>query len=307
MNQVRTDTPAWLLATEPTMCPCGCIGRRRKVSFLEKTLGDSAEVVRHAMYAESPGRQRGLWRVDPRVKLVGLVALLVGVALVHSPLTLLLAYAALVAAAWAGGIPMTSFLRRVWLVIPLFTAIAVAPATLDLITPGDLVVHLWSWGGTPHGLTRQGLLSAVLIILRVACSVSLALMVTMSTPWNRLLAALGSLGVPRVFVMIIAMAYRYLFVLLGTITDLLLARKARTVEPSSHGEGDRRFAGAALGTVLGKSTHLAEEVHQAMVARGYTGHHHSLAAARVRAVDLALLLAAFAAAIALQGVDHLLR
>jgi cobalt ECF transporter T component CbiQ len=303
----RVETPAWLLATEPATSPCGCIGRPRKASFLEKTLGDSTELFRHAMYAELPEGHGRLWRVDPRIKMACLLALLVAIALVHNPLTLLTAYAALVAAASVGGIPLRPFLRRVWLVIPLFTAIAVAPATLSVVTPGDLIVQLWTWHGTPHGLTRQGLLTAALVILRVACSVSVVLMVTMSTPWNRLLGALRALGVPKVFVMIVAMAYRYLFVLLGTITDLLLARKARTVEPPGHGAMDRRFAGAALGTILSKSSHLSEEVHQAMVARGYTGAHHSLRPSRVHSADLAVLAGVLAAAIALQGVDHLLR
>lgn len=302
----RVDTPAWLVQPQAPLRPGSRAGRRR-VSFLERTLGDGAEVFRRAMYAEIDGSRGALQRFDPRAKLVALVALLVAVALVHSPLTLVVGYAAIVAVAWVGGVPMRSFVRRVWLVVPAFTAIAVAPATLSVVTPGQIVVPLWTWHGAPQGLTRQGLLAAALIVLRVACSVSLVLLVTLTTPWNRLLGALGALGVPRIFVTIIAMAYRYLFVLLGNITDLLMARKARTVRPPDHGAGDRRFVGAAVGTLLGKSHHLAEEVHQAMVARGYAGRHYALERSRFVAADVLVVLAALAAAVVILGADRVLR
>jgi hypothetical protein len=39
---------------------------------------------------------------------------------------------------------------------------------------------------------------------------------TLTTPWIRLLAALGGLGVPRIFILIIGMAYRYIFLLLAS-------------------------------------------------------------------------------------------
>ena len=33
-----TATPAWLVQGEVALCPCGCIGKRKKGSFVEKTL-----------------------------------------------------------------------------------------------------------------------------------------------------------------------------------------------------------------------------------------------------------------------------
>lgn len=293
------------------MCPSGCLGSRKRAAFLERTLGDGADVVRRAMYNESAephgDLRRVLFRIDPRIKLVALFVLLVGVALVHSPVTLAAVYLGLVLLAWAGGVPVRVFVKRVWLFVPLFTAVAVAPATLSIITPGEVLVPLWTWQGAPEGVTSQGLTAAGLVILRVACSVSLVLLVTISTSWNRLLAALGALGVPRIFVTVIAMAYRYLFVLLGSVLDMLLARKARTVQPVVHNASDRRFVGAAVGTLLGRAGHLSEEVHQAMTARGYAGRHHPLEAFRATGMDLLALAVSLMIAVAIVGSDHLLR
>lgn len=307
------STPAWLLTSDSATGPCGCAGRRRRGSFLEKTLTDGTDLLRQAMYAEPSAEQP--WRprpgfvggLDPRVKLLSVLVLLVAVAAVHTPATLVLAYLGILALAGWAGVPVRSFVRRVWLFVPLFTAVAVLPAIFSFVTPGEIVVPLWTWHGEPQGLTHQGLTSAALVVLRAACSVSLVLLVTATTSWTRLLAALGALGVPRIFVTIISMAYRYVFVLLGSIEDMFLARRARTIGRVVHDAQARRFVGATAATTIGKANHLAEEVHQAMTARGYRGAHYPLDTFRITGIDLAAVAVSLAVALALYGGDHLLR
>ena len=73
-----TATPQWLVQPEVGLCPCGCIGKRRKGSFVEKTLGGAAGLLRQAMFSEDIASRSGLLqRVDPRVKLLSLFGLLV--------------------------------------------------------------------------------------------------------------------------------------------------------------------------------------------------------------------------------------
>jgi energy-coupling factor transporter transmembrane protein EcfT len=82
----------------------------------------------------------------------------------------------------------------------------VLPATVSIITPGRVVVPLGHWWlGHPIGITRQGLEGAGLIVTRVAVSISLVVLLTLTTLWNRLLAALRALWVPRMFVLVLAM------------------------------------------------------------------------------------------------------
>ena len=38
----RVQVPQWLLQGELAMCPCGCIGKRKKGSYLRKTLNGGA-------------------------------------------------------------------------------------------------------------------------------------------------------------------------------------------------------------------------------------------------------------------------
>jgi cobalt ECF transporter T component CbiQ len=282
-----TKAPAWLLEGEVGLCPCGCIGRRRKGRFVEKTITGASGVVRRAMFAEDVAERPGLLqRIEPRVKLLTLLGLLLAAAFVRHIPVLVALYAATLVAAIASKLSLSFFVKRVWLFVPVFTGLVVLPATLNLVTDGDIVVPLGTWFGHPVGITRQGLTSAGLIVARVAVSISLVVLLTLTTPWNRLLAALRALAVPRMFVLVLAMAYRYVFLLLTSVSDMYTARKARTVGADADVTSGRRFVAASAGALFGKSHVLSEEVHMAMVARGYTGNVRTLTSTRTTGRDL---------------------
>ena len=296
-------TPVWLLSPELGLCPCGCIGRRRKGSFVAKTIVGAGGVLQSALFSEEMADAPGLLqRIDARAKLIALIGLLIAVALVRHVPVLLAAYAATILLALASRLPLGFFIKRVWLFIPIFTGVIVLPATLNVVTDGDIVVPL-PFG---LGLTRQGLVAAALIVTRVAASISLVVLVTLTTPWTRLLAALRALGVPKLFVLVIGMAYRYLFVLLASVQDMYIARRARAIAPERDSRTGRAFVGATAGALFGKAHALSEEVHQAMTSRGYRGDAHTLEVARLRPVDAATFAVAILAAALLIGGDRAL-
>ncbi len=194
------------------------------------------------MFSEDMAARPGLLElIVPRVKLRGILGLLVAAALVQHIAILLALYALTLVLAAASRLSLSFFVKRVWLFIPIFTGIIVLPATFSFITPGEIVVPFGTWFGHPVGLTSQGLTSAGLIVSRVAVSISLVVLLTLSTPWNRLLAALRSLAVPRMFVLVLAMTYRYVFHLLGSVSDMYVARRARTVGAGSDVTSGRAF------------------------------------------------------------------
>ncbi|MEO9240773.1 MAG: cobalt ECF transporter T component CbiQ, partial [Jatrophihabitantaceae bacterium] len=243
---VQPRTPDWLLSRDVALCPCGCIGKRRKGSYLQKTLTGAADLLRQVMFSDDSSSQPGLLqRLDPRAKVLGLLGLVVAGAFLHSIAALLVLYAGTLAGAVASRLPLSFFIKRVWLFVPIFTGIVLLPATLSVVTGGDVVLTLWHWHGHPEGFTSQGLTSAALVVCRVASSISLVVLLTLTTPWTRLLAALRSLGVPRMFILIIGMAYRYLFLLLGVVTDMYQARAARTVGTVRHDRRARAFVSAS--------------------------------------------------------------
>lgn len=302
-----TATPQWLLQAEPALCPCGCIGKRRKGSFVEKTLRGGAGVLRQVMFSDDTSARGGLLqRIDPRVKVLTMVGLLLAAGFVHSSIVLAGFYALTLVAATASGLPLGFFIKRVWLFVPIFTGIVVLPATLSIVTSGHVIVPLWTWDGTVEGITTQGLATAARLVLRVAVSISIVVLVTLTTPWSRLLAGLRGLGVPKMFILVIGMAYRYLFHLLTVVMDMYEARKARTIGKQKHDKAARGFVAATAGVTIGKSHQLAEEVHQAMTARGFRGDAKTLDAPRLSLRDGVCLACAAVIAFAALFVDGLL-
>lgn len=302
-----TATPDWLLTPEVGLCPCGCIGKRTKANFVDKTLSGSAGVMRQALRADDVATAPGLLqRIDPRAKVVSLIGLLVVAAFVRHTPVLLALYAVTLLLAALSAINVGFFVKRVWLFIPIFTGIVVLPATSNVITHGDIVVSLGTWFGHPIGLTSQGLNAAALIVSRVAVSISLVVLLTMTTPWTKLLAAMRSLRAPRIFILVLGMAYRYVFVLLDALDDMYTARKSRSVKANADFASGRKFVAASAGALFGKAHGLSEEVHQAMVSRGWRGEARTAQRARLTALDLVWVLSCIVLAAATIGVDRML-
>ncbi|RPJ42816.1 MAG: hypothetical protein EHM27_02080 [Deltaproteobacteria bacterium] len=153
-------------------------GKKMRLLFLDRTLkavtGLLAEFVFSEAYTQKAGLLQGL---DPRFKLIGLLAFVVGASLLQSLTAVYgLSLLALVLAGLSRVGPLF-FLKRVWLVLPLFAGFIALPATLNLFTPGELV---WKIGelessyrfgpyGIPKeiGFTKQGLTDALFLVGRV--------------------------------------------------------------------------------------------------------------------------------------------
>ncbi len=297
-------TPDWLLEPETRLGPCACCGRRSKADLVEKTIAGAGRVLRAAMFSADLAAEDGfLQRADARVKAGSVLALLVVAALVRHVSVLIGLYASILLVASVSRVPVRLLVRRVWLFVPLFTGVVALPAALSVITPGHVVVPLGTWFGTPVGLTAQGLTGAALIVMRAATSISLVVLLTITTPWPRLLAALRALLVPRAFVLVLGLAYRYLFHLLGSVTDMYEARKARAPRDHDLARG-RAFVAATAGATFGKAHALSEEVYLAMVARGYRGQATAIDRGPLGSVDLFVFGAVVAVALVAIGVDH---
>ncbi|MDA8442003.1 MAG: cobalt ECF transporter T component CbiQ [Peptococcaceae bacterium] len=294
------DLPTWLQENDIGMCPCGCMGARSKKNFVEKTLFELARVVRDSIFSEELAAKQGLLQsLDPRSKLIGFFFLLLAIAIVQNPVLLLLAYAALVLLALLSYVPLGLFVKRVWLVVPLFTGVMLLPALFNWLRPGDPLITLLNFGHVLRvgpwnfpatlAITRQGVKGNLLVMLRVGNSVSLAALLTLTTRWPELLKALRILFVPKIFITTLEMTYRYIFVLLALVEDMFFARKARMLGPGSLQE-NRHFIAASMGTLFGKSQAMSEEVYASMLARGYSGEIKTMSSFHFKLWDWAAVL-----------------
>ncbi|TRZ53981.1 cobalt ECF transporter T component CbiQ [bacterium] len=248
-------------------------------SFVERTLVDINHTLEQSLFAEQTTRQPGLLQeLDPRLKILSALLVLLAVGLSRNLLVIIVLYFLVLALALFSKVPLAFFVKRVWLFIPFFTGLVALPALF--ITPGTILVHL------PLGLviTRTGLLTALFLLLRVGTSVSVAVLLVLTTPWNSVLKALGVLRVPAVIILILGMTYRYIHLLLHLTNDMFLSRKSRLLRRMK-GPDERRLIAATSGTLLNKSLQVSSEVYLAMQSRGFRNYPRTMDTFKMRAID----------------------
>lgn len=238
--------------------------------------------------AETTASKKGLLqRLDPRVKVAGLLSLLVSSALAHRLSVVLGVFGVALVLALLSRISLLGLAKRGWAGALLFSGSIALPAIF--LTPGRIIFRLplFDWP-----VSAQGVAGAALLIARVETAVTLSLLLILSTPWPRVLKALRALGAPVVLVMILGMTYRYIFLLLAAARDLFVARQSRMVGALKAAEA-RRFATSCIGVLLGKSLQLSNDAHLAMLSRGFRGEVYLLDEFEMQPRDW-LALAAFA-------------
>jgi cobalt/nickel transport system permease protein len=295
MASTRKNLPRFLEEKAPPE-PAGTISRRRRRrGVVTKTLHDLADVLRDEVFSEFLADRPGLLqRVDPRIKVLTVLLLIGTVGLLHHIFALILFNLWLFWLARASRVPMTIFLKRVWIVVPVFTGIVVFPVLFNVVRPGTPLIILFHFSHPLHlgfftlpaelTITRQGTVAAALLLLRVGASVSLAVLLTLTTRWHALLKALSVLRIPVVFLAVLEMTYRYIFLLLQTSSEMFMARRSRMVGLVRDHEA-RGFITSVMGQLWHKTQIISEEVHDAMRSRGYTGQPKTLLPVRIKRSD----------------------
>ena len=228
------------------------------------------------------------------MKVVGLLLLIIASAASRSLAVIGAILVGGVALALLSRVSLATLSGRVWIGALVFTVPIALPALF--LTPGQEIgaVPLLGWV-----ITRQGTLSALFLLGRVLTSTTLGTLLILTTPWTQVLKALRVLRVPALFVVILGMTYRYIFLMLQTARDMFESRQSRAVGHLP-GPEQRRIAAASVGVLLSKSLQLSGDVYLAMQSRGFRGETHTLDEFAMTGRDwLALALAIGAAGLGL--------
>ncbi len=242
----------------------GALLRRRSRSFIEATLASLLRASEYAAAAEHSAESGGLLqRVDPRVKVVGLILLVIVVASSRHLGVIGAMFALALVLALSSGIGIGKLVTWVWTPVLIFTGAIALPVMV---------------------FAPQGVRSGAYLLSRAETAATLSALLVLTTPWPWVLKSLRVLKCPTVLVAILGMTYRYVFEILRTALDMFESRRSRTVGSLSPAES-RRLAASAVGVLLSKSVHLSGDVHLAMQSRGFRGEVHVLPDFRARAAD----------------------
>lgn len=256
---------------------------RNRKDFVAKTINGVTEAIERSVYTEEFARREGLLqRVDPRIKVGVFVAAVLVVGLARSLPVIVALYVLAALLGLYSRLPASLLFKRILVGIPMFAGIVALPSLF--LIGGKSLIDIAQVGPVHLAITGNSLMSFVIFVSRVTASVTLAALLVVTTRWSDLLKAMRVFRVPEVFIVVLGMTYRYIFLFLKTLENLFLARASRTVGVSSEQER-RRWIGSSMGTLLGKSFKTSNDVYQAMVARGFTGDVRTITNFQIRDED----------------------
>jgi cobalt/nickel transport system permease protein len=166
------------------------------------------------------------------------------------------------------------------LFIPIFAGIIAMPMIFNVFLPGQCLYQLAYLGPSAHlgpiplpatiCITEQGVNAAIIFVMRVAACVSAIVLLFITTPQQVLFKSLRTVGVPKIYVLTLEMAYRYVFLLMDLVREMYAAKKARTIRVRSMFD-EQKWVGGRMGYTLIRSLDMSEKVHMAMMSRGFNG------------------------------------
>jgi len=228
-------------------------------------------------YCDSP-----LGRWDARWKLAAFGMALVSVCALTQLIPATIALGGVFLLAALGRLPLRWFLGRLGgAMILLLPFLVVLPFIVHKGGPA------WSLAGLRVSL--DGVHLAAFLAVKAAALVSLALVLLGTTELPRLLHAGHALKIPGLFIQLVVLSYRYIFLLANELARLRIALRSRGYR-NRMSRHSYRTIGHVTGTLFVRSHERAERVGQAMRCRGFAGRFHSMAEFRTEASDIIFFL-----------------
>jgi cobalt/nickel transport system permease protein len=244
---------------------------------------------------DQPANLAPVVRLDVRGRIILLLSLVVVAVSTPSPRiapAAFAAYAAMALTAWAAArVPPRLVFKRLAALGPFMLLVA---AFVPFMHGGE------RWAIGPLSVSRQGVWIFIEAVTKGTIALLAMVLLSAVTPFAQLLNGLARLRVPAIFVMLLSVTHRYMFVLVEEARRMRRAADAR-------GYGARWIwnagvIGRLIGALFLRSQERAERIHMAMLARGFTGQPARPPATRWRGLDLAVTLGGVTALVAVRIV-----
>ena len=255
--------------------------RRAKLSFIDKTIINSSKAVKSILLqAETAGKDYFIQNINPNVKLLSLIYMSIVISVVSNLVTQTLITAFIFLLYIVSRLKLYVVYKKIFFLAFIFGFLVILPASLNVITPGKIIFNIIKFHKSSHfliynipeniGFTINGFLVVLLVFFRVLNSVSFALLVVFTTPFSSFIKSFKMFRVPDTFLMIISLAYKYIFILSRTIEETYFAFKSR-LSGNIKSNSIRRLIGGRIFFIFKRSVIIYQNTYHAMVSRGYSG------------------------------------
>jgi cobalt/nickel transport system permease protein len=232
------------------------------------------------LQAENAARNNFIQKINPNVKLFSLIYMAIVISVVSNLVTQIVITIFIFLIYIIARSKLFEVYKKIFFLAFIFGFLVVLPASLNVITPGKIIFNIISFNKPSHfliynipqnvGITTNGIQVVSLVFLRVLNSVSFALLVVFTTPFPSFIKSLKMIGVPDTFLMIISLAYKYIFILSRTIEETYFAFKSR-LSGNIKSSSIRKLIGGRIFFIFKRSMIIYQDTYHAMVSRGYRG------------------------------------
>jgi len=211
-------------------------------------------------------RNAFLQKIDPRIKLFSFTFLIITAISSNSIVSLFPLLIILILFSFFSDIPFKFFFFRTSIFIPIFAAIISLP--LLFITPGNILVS-FNLGGFFIIITLNGIIKAINFILKIWICVAALTLLILTTSFSKIINALQSFKIPKLFILMIALTYRFIFLFIDEAYRMVLAKEARTIKKQKKIEIMKNI-GSIISNLFIRAYERGERVYLAMKSRGYS-------------------------------------
>lgn len=221
-----------------------------------------------------------LYHLDPRVKLICIVAFSIVVAISHKMPVLIFAVLLTSVMVILSGVQVGKLLHRM-IMANVFIAV------LWLFLPFTVVGSPFFSVG-PFEASKEGTRYAVMLTLRSNAIILIMIVLMATTSVTSIVHALTRLRIPDSLVYLFFFTYRYAHEIVREYTRIHNAMKIRCFTPGTNIHTYKSCA-YLVGMLLVNSYERGRRIREAMICRGFTGKFPSFDSPRIRHYDIAAM------------------
>jgi cobalt ECF transporter T component CbiQ len=277
-------------------------GKQKQVfPFIDRTIRNVASVIKSVYIQNETASKAGLLqKINARAKVIFLFGFIILVSFIRQIPSQLLISVLIFMLFIFSRVNLVSMYKKIFLLGFIFGFLIIIPAALNLVSEGEIIFNIihfksahrfWVYHIPANiGITKEGCWVVLKFFLRITNSIALTLLIMYTTSFAEIIKSLKLFWVPDLFLLIITLSYKFIFILSHTTEETYFALKARWWRNSKETSA-KQFIAERITYIFRKSWMKYEEIYRAMVARGFNGNVNLCYAQKIKRSDFVFLSA----------------